>query len=454
MSDQNAYWPDRAERQLVGRFYLAEGFSEVFNVVFPFRFIYLYMVMEHPEWAVVPLFVESATVLLMEIPTGAVADRWGRKLSVISGGVLYAVSLLFIPFAVSQSGTMQLWAVCASFAVGGLGQTLISGAEEAWVVDNLASAGRHDLIDRYFARIRSFASFGGVGAGCLALIILLSANITRPILDGLWYLAALGFLAAVAMAATIPERRPAQEDLLEPVQGPGLLSQLLQGFRVIGRTRALAMLAIAIVIAAFSGSIADEAFDISMVTKGLDARALAPLGILTDLIGIVAPLVGVVLARRFGASRVLVAFLILPATLVFVFFIAPPLWAIVGVYLLLAFFDDVWDPVAEANLQRLIPSSSRATAGSTVNQVSGLANLGGIGLFALLLGEHSEALREATPDLIAAFSGGVVSHPHVPTGLFGLPVPDLVIVVFVLSGVLAIPFLLLGRLPKATEQKP
>lgn len=451
MSENSAYWPDRSERQLVGRFYLAEGFSEVLNVIYPFRFIYLYMVMERPEWAVIPLFAESAAILLMEIPTGVVADRWGRKLSVISGGLLYALSLLFVPFAVSQPGLLQLWAVCLSFAVAGLGQTLISGAEEAWVVDNLSSAGRHDLIDRYFARIRSFASIGGVGAGGLALLILLTLDVTRSILDALWYLAAFGFFATVVIASTIPEHRPSQSEAhASPVQPP-FSRRLLQGFRIILRSRALAMLSIAMLIGTFSGSVADEAFDISMVTKGLDARALAPLGILTDLIGVIAPLIGVVLARRLGVSRVLVTFLILPAALACMFFTGPALWEIVVIYLLLAFFDDVWDPVAEASLQRLIPSASRATAGSTVNQLSGMAKLGGIGLFALLLGEHSEALREATPNLVAAFSGGVVSHPQVPVSLFGLPLPDLIIVLFVVSGVLAVPFLLFGRLTNARE---
>jgi MFS family permease len=437
-------WPEPNERSLLGRFYLAEGLSETFNVIFPFRFIYLFLAMERPEWAVIPLLVEMITVLLMEIPTGVIADRWGRKASVISGGLVSALGWGMVPLAVAASAETQLVGVSLCFLFSGLGQTLVSGAEQAWVVDNLASAGHKDLVDRYFARMRSFASLGGIIAGSLALLILLSLEVSRPLLDLLWYLAAIGLLLAVSLAATIPEQRPAPA--IDPATvDTGLLRPSLSGFRMIGGTRPLLLLTCAIVIAEFSGSIADEAFDIALITRGLDARALAPLGILDDLIGMIAPLVGVVLARRLGASRLLALFLVIPAVAVMLFFTRPGLWAVILLALFLSFFDAVWDPVAEAELQGRIPSPQRATLGSIVNQICGLAAVGGIGLFGLLLGDQSEALQAAIPDLLTAFSGGAASLLEVPSGLFGLPIPDLAILLFVLAGLCAVPFLLFGQ---------
>jgi hypothetical protein len=443
MTFSGSLWPDPQERKLLGRFYMAQSISEVLNVIFPFRFVYLFLVMERPEWAVIPLMVEMATVLVMEIPTGVVADRWGRKISVISGGLVSTLGWGLIPLAVSATGSDQLLYASLSFFLSGFGQTLVSGAQQAWVVDNLASAGRRDLVDRYFARMRSFASLGGVMAGSIALVILFSTEVTRAVLDWLWYLAAFGLLLAIALAATIPEKRPQQSD--DEPHPPGPWQQALAGFRCIGRKRPLLMLAISIVIATLSGSVADQAFDIALVTRGLDARALAPLGILDDLIGMVAPLIGVVLARRFGAMRLLAVFLIIPALAVLVFFLQPGLWAVVLLLLFLVFFDAVWDPVADAHLHGMIPSSQRATIGSIVNQASGVAMVAGIGFFALLLGDRSEALQAATPDLITAFSGGVSTQVDLPTGLFGLPIPDLTILLFVLAGLGAVPFLMVGR---------
>ena len=125
---------------------------------------------------------------------------------------------------------------------------------------------------------------------------------------------------------------------------------------------------------------------------------------------------------------------------------------IIVLFALLVFFDGVWDPVADTKLQSMIPSTSRATVTSTVNQLSSMASLGGIGLFALLLGEHSDALRGAIPDLIEAFSGGVSTYTEVPIGLFGLPITDLIIVLFIASGLIAIPFLFLSRSHKVRKE--
>ncbi|MCP6497806.1 hypothetical protein NL476_27985, partial [Klebsiella pneumoniae] len=77
------FWPGPDERRLLSRFYLSDGLSRALYLVYPFEFAYLYLVMDRPEWAVLPLMAMSATSLVMQLPTGALADRWGRKLSVL-----------------------------------------------------------------------------------------------------------------------------------------------------------------------------------------------------------------------------------------------------------------------------------------------------------------------------------------------------------------------------------
>ena len=447
------FWPAVDERKLVGRFYVVESLSETLNVIFIFRFVYLYMVMQRPEWAVIPLLVESIAVLVMEVPTGIVADRFGRKLSVISGGLLTAVAWALVPLSVSFSGQAQLVAVSSCFILSGIGMTLVSGAEQAWVVDNLAYANRKDLVENYFARMRSFASLGGVVAGSLALLLLFSFSISRQLLDLLWYLSAFGLFVAILIAFTIPEHRPEGGEMEDIEADTSFGERAIHGVRLLLRRMPLFYLTLSIVVASFSGAIADEAFDISLVTKGLDARALAPLGIMADLIGMIGPLIGILLVKRFGASSVLAWFLLIPALLVCIFFAGPALNLVVLLYLLLAFFDCVWDPVAEARLHKMIPSSQRATMGSMVNQFSSVADIAGMGVFALLLGQHSEALRQATPDIVEAFSGGHSTVSEVPLGLFGLPIPDLAIVLFVLAGLVAVPFIVLSQWREGQEKQ-
>lgn len=442
MGTNEMFWPPAQERALLGRFYLAEVVAEVLNVIFPFQFVYLYLVMDRADWAVMPLLALSAAVLVMEVPTGVLADRWGRKRSVITGGVLTALGWALVPASVSLSGPLQLLGGCGAFLLAGAGMTMVSGAQEAWVVDNLVAENRMDLVDRYFARARSFASLGGIGAGSLALVILLTASVHRGLLDLLWYVAALGLLLAVAVATSIPEHKLSHVEDAATDNADRFLHRTRRGLRALVRIRPLFYLAMAIVIATFSGSAVDEAFDMSLVTKGLDARALAPLGILDDLIGMLAPLASVAIARRVGSTRVLALLLLLSAIAVCLLFVQTALWFVVVLMVLLQTFDCLWDPVADARLHAMIPSQYRATIGSTVNQLGELANLIGLGAFALLLSEHSESLRDFVPDLVEAFSGGVATPVEVPAPLWGLPLPDLAIVLFVLSGLLAVPFVL------------
>jgi Na+/melibiose symporter-like transporter len=447
-------WPPADERALLGRFYLAHVLTETLNVVFHFQFVYLYLVMERVEWVVLPLMVESAAVLLMEIPTGAAADRWGRKRSVIAGGLVTAAAWALVPVSMAQPGSAQLAGACAAYMLAGVGMTMVSGAREAWVVDNLAAARRLDLLDRYFARARSFAAMGGIAAGLLALAILVSAAVDRTLLDSLWYIAACGLLAAVAVAVTIREQRPEAAPGAPTPDALPFARRTLESLRVLVRLKPVLYLTAGIVVATFSGSAIDEAFDISLVTKGMDARALAPLGILDDVIGMLAPLASVALARRLGANRMLALFLILPAVCVCVLFVADSLWTVLALFIVLDIFDDLWDPVAETRLHALIPSEHRATIGSAVNQMGELARLLGLGGFGLLLGTHGEELRDLAPDLVEVFSGGAPATvtTAVPAPWLGLPLPDLAIVLFVISGLLAVPFLLRARAPRQRKK--
>lgn len=458
-------WPQADERRLLSRFYLALGLSQALYLISPFQFAYLYLAMRRPEWSVIPLMASSATALLGQLPTGALADRWSRKAAVLLGGVLTAASFASTPWAVRLPGTGQLAGACAAFAIAGLGETLMAGAQEAWVVDNLHAAGRKDLVDAFFARSFAVTAVGGVVGGAMAVSVLLAVRVDRGLLDVLWYVTAVGFLAATGIAAGIDEHRPPEgraasvaldghvPPFADPRAGGGLplpappgsfVRRMAAALGILVGRRVLLLLTLATIVATVSAAAANEAFPVSLLTKGLDARLLAPLGIADDLVGVAAPLLGFALARRIGAEPVLTMTLVASGVLVTALLASQSIVIVACLYVLLGSLDRVWDPVALARLQDEIPSSHRAALGSLVYQAGGIAELGGLGLFALLLGSKSAQLRDATPDLVEAFSGHAHVTAAVPSGWFGLPLPDVAIVVFVLLGLGAVPFVVLA----------
>ena len=97
---------------------------------------------------------------LMEVPTGAVADRFGRRVSVASGAFLLAVASVLY-------GTFPHLAVfVVAEAVFAVALALISGADEALAYDSLLARGREEQASRVMARLEA-AKLAGILVGAL-----------------------------------------------------------------------------------------------------------------------------------------------------------------------------------------------------------------------------------------------------------------------------------------------
>src|SRR3954463_13247826 len=102
----------------------------------------------------------TAGMVLFEVPTGIVADSWGRRASFLLGTVTLAVTTLIYVWLWYLHGPFWAWAL--SSVLIGLGFTFFSGAVEAWLVDALHATGYAGSLDAGFAR-----GPGGPGAGML-----------------------------------------------------------------------------------------------------------------------------------------------------------------------------------------------------------------------------------------------------------------------------------------------
>ena len=90
----------------------------------------------------------TAGMVLFEVPTGVVADIWGRRVSYLLGTLTLAGSTFLYWLLWVTNAPFVPWAVVS--ALLGLGFTFFSGAVEAWLVDALHYAkydGSGDLKD-------------------------------------------------------------------------------------------------------------------------------------------------------------------------------------------------------------------------------------------------------------------------------------------------------------------
>ena len=134
--------------------------------------------------------VLEASTFLFEIPTGVVADVYSRRRSIIIGVVLVGLGFMF------EGAFPILITILLAQVVWGVGYTFISGAEEAWVADELGEEG----IGRVYMRGAQLGQIGtlvGIGVS----VVIASFQLNLALLAG----GALFVLLGVFLLLFMPE---------------------------------------------------------------------------------------------------------------------------------------------------------------------------------------------------------------------------------------------------------
>ena len=135
--------------------------------------------------------VFSAVGLATDVPTGMLADRYGRRPSMLVGAAIMSLAMAVFGLA------SELWILLFSYALWGVADALMSGADEAFLYDSLRGLGRAEQFPRRLGRLHAYTA--GVTAVCtvagaaiahytsLATPMLLSAGFAAAaVLAGLW----------------------------------------------------------------------------------------------------------------------------------------------------------------------------------------------------------------------------------------------------------------------------
>jgi MFS family permease len=122
----------------------------------------------------------SLTIVLLEVPSGWLADRIGRALSIQLSVPLAAGSMI----AYGLSSEFWQFAVCE--VTMAIGYALVSGADEALLIDSLKAEGRGDEYVQVAQRINSYAFAGFVAGLPLSLVLVQYIGISATLVaDGL-----------------------------------------------------------------------------------------------------------------------------------------------------------------------------------------------------------------------------------------------------------------------------
>ncbi len=113
----------------------------------------------------------AATILLFEVPSGALADTLGRRKLLITAAGLMVLEMLCLLLAPRGGGAMLVALCVLNRVLSGLSEACASGADEALAYDSLPENKRTDSWDKLLATTMRWRSVGFVVAMAIGGLI-------------------------------------------------------------------------------------------------------------------------------------------------------------------------------------------------------------------------------------------------------------------------------------------
>lgn len=344
------------------------------------------------------LAIHSGVVVLLELPTGGLADAIGRKRVALLSQLVSLAGLAVAVFAFD----FAVFAVAA--ALIGTGRALASGALDAWFVDALlahdpatdlqpplATAGALQIAGLSLGALAGGAIPQGFGSGLPPDGTAIVTPLVLPVLAAIVVQAILLVLTAIAVVEIRPERAASQAS--EAASGLRAVGPLLaSALRSARDDRVVTMILLVTVGTGLAISSLETFWQPRFATLfGASAASAPPLAFGAILsaafaLGVVGNFASIPLARALGRRFALVALIAQAGTAVAILLLAASTtvpWALAGFWLAYLGSALAGSPLATI-LNEEVPSERRSSTLSVVSLSGQLGAMIGSAVFGLL----------------------------------------------------------------------
>jgi len=366
----------RGEWSLLGKFYLSTFIDSAFALI-PLLFI-LYFEFKGFKLGLggYLLAVSGIFGFFFEIPTGVVADVFGRKISTLFHYVFMGAIALAIPFAT------QPYMLYILFALEGIAITFRTGAKHAWIVDNLKHHKRDDLIQSYYTKSQSILAVAIFIAGLLLSGILFLKPATKPMVlfgfdfigaDLLWFIEGLAYLSIFILLLSIEENyKPKKAKLKQQIKE--FSKTLKYGLSYSWKHPIIFVLLVNALLFTISGNMKFVSFQPYLIGNGIKVEQFGYLSSAFLLLGMLLPFISQRLTKNIRKN----VYLAITSVVKFVFtlglyFIVGPVFTIVFWFVHKNFYYLVGS-IENSYFQEHVTSKGRATIGSIENAMYSLGS--------------------------------------------------------------------------------
>lgn len=108
--------------------------------------------------------VWAVSIVLLEVPSGALADRIGRKRMVVLASVLMVIEMAVIAFVPFGNASLVFWAWVINRILSGAAEAAASGADEALAYDSIPKEEQKSRWPSVLSRLMTLSSFAFIVA--------------------------------------------------------------------------------------------------------------------------------------------------------------------------------------------------------------------------------------------------------------------------------------------------
>lgn len=283
------------------------------------------------------------TSLLMEVPTGIVADLYGRKTSRILGRVAACIATLLMLSAGS------FWGFTVAFILTAIGYNLESGAGDALIYDSLVDSGQTDAFIKIKGLQEIFFQFARISALVLGGIV---AHYSYPLAYGITaFVYGIAILQAFGFSEPMAGRHSAN-------QKPSLGQHIVSSFKVIKEHSMLLPYILYIEVFAFIYTTLYFYMQNALKFQGFSESIIGAVLALASMLSVVTAARAYALEAKLGQVNLITLGSVLGIGFIFIMAFTP--YPVVG-FAGLALVDGLLYVTFSNYINALIPSSHRAT---------------------------------------------------------------------------------------------
>ncbi|WP_108671516.1 MFS transporter [Peribacillus acanthi] len=305
----------------------------------------------------------SGAVLLSEVPTGIYADKFGPKISFMTGALVKILSL-----ALLLGADIPALLFLSSF-LSGCSVTFFSGADEALLYESLKKSGDENKMDRVMGRISSatfITSLVTVFVGAF-----LAKDLTEGQFELLIYLGMVAFLFVFILSAFIIEPK------VEISYRENAFSHVKEGFHVIKKTPELFLMFMNLTLVFIPAAAVFQNFDQPLLLNaGISVVGIGIVYSIAAIIGFFAThRLDWLLDRISGLKLFFITGLAAGVSLLIISQLGDKSLVVILCFLVLRFVSAIRYPIYSQIQNDLIPSHVRATTISLLSVLDSICDL-------------------------------------------------------------------------------